>query len=155
MFMQITIGKFKGSTVGAVVLKHADYCKWVLDQRGATGPLAKVKAEAERLISILDGKQILGSCSHSGCQSPPVRFSAYRESSNLPHRWCGACNPYSTGAVPGSLSIITTYRQALSHVESRCAGRQGDYVSIIREIAVAKGLSKRITEKDIATFFGP
>jgi hypothetical protein len=153
--MRITIGKHAGESVAEVVLKHADYCKWLLDKDDASGVLERMRVEAQRLISIFDSKPILGSCNGSGCAKRSVRFSAYRGNSELPHWWCETCSPYLAGASQGKLTIIKTYRDALDHVESTCGGTRGGYSEIIRAMAIAKGLPKRSGEKQIGDFFGP
>lgn len=151
--MLVPFGKHQGKTVGTLVLKHPDYIKWVLAQQGPTGGLKRIRDEAERLIRIFDAKPILGACSGRNCKRPPVIFSAADRSSSLLYQWCDSCDPYQSGAAPGKLTVVRTYRAALNHVESTCGGVKSSYKTIIGVIAQRKGLPKRSGERQVDAFF--
>jgi len=151
--MLVTIGKHKGKTVGTLVLKHPDHIKWVLEQRAASGGLAQIQREAERLIEIFDAKPILGACSGRNCLRQPVRFTAHAGRASALYPWCDSCDPYTAGAPPGTLAEIRTYRDALRHIEWTYEGLSSGYKAIIKAIARSKGLPKRVGEQEIDAFF--
>ena len=68
--------------------------------------------------------------------------------------WCNNCNPDQMGTLYGRIQIIETYLDALKHVRNYCQGRKGDYRNLIRSIAQAKGLGKRVGEERAREFFG-
>jgi transcription elongation factor Elf1 len=147
--MQVTFGKHSGKSVEALLLKEPAYIKWVLEQ-SPSGALLAVKNEAKRLIGKFDSRPYEVRC--NSCNQVATRATVYLD--NLAaHWWCGNCNPYSLGANPGKLQEIRTYSQALQHVECYCRSRQGDFASLIKQLAKAKGLPERATEKKIVEFF--
>jgi hypothetical protein len=152
--MLVTFGKkHQGKTVESLILKEPDYIKWVLEQPNPTGGLARVKAEALRLIGIFDQKPIMGPCNGHGCKQPPVRFSAYAGNSEALYQWCDSCNPYEAGAVSGKLAEIKTYRDALRHVEWTDGGVKSGYKAIVKAMALRKGLPKRSGDAQVKAFF--
>lgn len=76
--MQITFGKYDGETSQEVVVKHASYAKWVLDQ-AASGSLGALQAELKRLVANLDKKLYTCACSTRGCARPVTRLTDVRQ----------------------------------------------------------------------------
>lgn len=148
--MVINIGKFSGKTTESVLIKEPDYVQWTLDQNNAKDALQVIRKDFIRLMEIFDGKPIKKKCYK--CKEPAQKISFYQGNIS-PYFWCGTCDPYCQGALSGKLSIITKYRQALSFVSSTCQGRKSDYKSIIRELAIAKGMPDRITGIEAQSFF--
>src|ERR1041384_2473436 len=126
---------------------------WVLEQANPTGGLGRVQAEALRLISIFDQKPIGRSCMGHECKQPAVRFTAYAGNSVDLYPWCAACDPYQAGANSGKLTVIQTYQDALKHVTWTDGGVKAGYRSILKAMALSKGLPKRSGEAQINTFF--
>jgi hypothetical protein len=135
-----------------VVLKDPDYVQWMLTQSEPSGALARVRAEALRLMATFDAKALVAPCSGHGCRRLATRFSAYAGNTGLLNQWCD-CDPYQTGAAPGKLRILHTYRQGLAHVEQRCGGLKSGYRKIIKLMAQAKGLPTRVGDQQAAAFF--
>lgn len=142
--------KQKGKSTETVILKGADYVKWVIDNKNATGSLLAVQNDFIRLIELFDAKPLQKKCFK--CKSQATRFSFYQGNID-PYFWCDKCDPFIQGAMPGKLSIITKYRQALRFVESTCEKRVADYRGIIKNMSNAKGLPQRITGKQAELFF--
>jgi hypothetical protein len=151
--MQVTFGKHHGKYLTTLILKEPNYVKWVLEQTAAAGPLAQVKAEVERLVSIFDDKPITQGCYGRNCNKQAVKFSAYVGSPSPLCTWYDSCNPYHRGALDGKLVELKTYRKALQHVALTCGERKGRYRAIIKSIALAKGLPKRSRQQHIHAFF--
>lgn len=149
--MQITFGKFDGKTSQVVVLKHASYAKWVLDQT-ASGSLGRLQADLKQLMAILEKKPYTCKCSANGCARPVSRLTAYANNDVDLYAWCSSCDPYSLGANRGKLSIVNTYKDVLNHVESRCGGTQGGYDRIVKTYAKLKGLPARVGATSAAKF---
>ena len=54
--MQVGFGKHKDKSVAMLVLKEPAYVDWLCKTPDPSGPLARVKVEAQRLIKIFDSK---------------------------------------------------------------------------------------------------
>ena len=144
--------KHAGKSVEFLVLKEPDYVKWILDSDDITGPLLSVKNEMLRLIEIFDRKAIIKKCEGQNCDKGATRASLYKNNTS-PMWWCDDCDPDPILALNGRIHMITSYRDALFHVEGHCEGRKSDYQFLIRDLAQAKGLPLRVGEKEIQTFF--
>lgn len=147
--MIITIGKeHKGKSVEIVVLKEPDYTMWVLHKEDAGQQLAFIQKEVRRLISIFDSKPF--TCKCYGCQrSTATRFSLAHPSPS-PYWWCDKCSPRSMGC-DGLLSVGRTYREAMQYAGLRLGKDLTG--GLIRDLAEAKGLPKRVGEKQAEIFF--
>lgn len=152
----VTVGKHKGKSVAALVLKEQKYLRWVLDHPNLTGGLALVRDEARHLLSIFDAKPLQKSCygDRNNCTNPVTYATAYKGDSSGLCFWCDSCDPYDLGAAPLRLTEIRTYEDALNHVRSRCGDYDVEYKGIVRALAAAKGLPKRCGEAQAASFFG-
>ena len=137
-----------------LVLKEPRYIQWLLGQQAAQGEMKRAQAEARRLIRLFDAKPFLKECFGS---TPPAhlaeRCSVYGNVVDAPYWWCNNCNPYQSGADAGKLQVISTYEGALNHVSFFCGNRSRDYKALIKELAEAKGLPKRVSKAQAATFF--
>lgn len=149
--MIVTIGKHKGMPAESVVLKHANYAFWVLGETKATGSLKALRSEFQRLFAILDEKPFARSC--DGCERAATRASFYRNNPEVAHVWCDDCDPYSTGANNGTLTVVKDAAGVRWYVLGSCGGRASDLDVAVRTFARAKGLPTRITESKAAEFF--
>jgi hypothetical protein len=141
--MIIDFGKYQGKSVEWLVLNAPDYLKWVLELAAPTGGLVAVKAEALRLISLFDRKQILKSCLGRGCAKTATQLSGYQGNSYSMYAWCDTCDPYQAGATRWKLRLIRTYNDALDFIQQTCDRRRSAYRAAIGTIARAKGFPER------------
>lgn len=72
--------------------------------------------------------------------------------SAVPMWWCDDCDPRLL-VYEVKFQIIATYEEALDYVKANCEGRKSDYNILIRAFAQAKGLPKRVGEKQAHLFF--
>jgi hypothetical protein len=151
--MIITFGEYRGRSVEWLVLKRPDYVKWILDQPTPTWPLADVKSEVLRLISIFDAKAILKPCGRN-CLVSVSGFEAYDGNPYMLWPVCDMCDPCQNGPAPWKLSVIRTYNDALNFIKQHCDGRGSEYRLAINTIAVAKGFPERSSPARIRKFFG-
>lgn len=151
--MIINFGKKHiGKSVEFLVLKEPSYVKWTLDSDDITGPLLSVKNEMLRLIEIFDRKVIIKKCAGHNCDKGATRTSLYKDNTSLMW-WCDDCGPDPILILNGRIHLISSYREALFHVERYCGGRKSDYQALIRDLAQAKGLPLRAGEKQARSFF--
>lgn len=105
--------------------------------------------EFKRLIAKFDARPFETPC--AGCGATATRASAYRNSSSLMF-WCDNCDPYSSGADRGKLTMIRTYQEALRHVGGTFTAPRTEKRNIILALAHGKGLAKRLTEDAAKAF---
>jgi hypothetical protein len=151
--MIIPVGKYRGKSVEWLLLKAPGYVKWMLEESAITGPLAAVKTEALRLISVFDRKQILKECRGRNCLKAASQLSAYQGNSYDMYAWCDTCDPYQAGAARWKLRLIRTYKEALDFIQRTCDGRRSAYRAAIDTIAIAKGFPDRSSQARLKAFF--
>jgi hypothetical protein len=149
--MVINFGKHAGKSVEFLLLKKPDYVRWVLDLHDAMGPLLSVKNEMIRLIEIFNQKPFLKKC--IGCKERVAIRGSFCEDNPIPWWWCNECEPDSIETLKGRIHLVATYTQALDHAYTYCGGRKADLNFLIRILAEAKGLPKRVSEKQAKEFF--
>ena len=149
--MIINFGKYAGKSVEFLVLKAPDYVKWVLNSDGITGPLLSVKEEMCKLIEIFDRKPFLRKC--TGCKERIAVRASFCDDNPVPWYWCSECEPDPIETRKGRIHFVVTYTQALDHIRNYCGGRKGDLNYLIHFLAEAKGLPKRVGEKQARLFF--
>jgi len=150
--MRIPCGKHKDKSVEWVVLKDPSYIQWVLNEPSPRGWLISFKQETLRLISIFDRKPFFKQCSRPDCGGIATRASL-RKDNPKPMWWCDRCNPYDLILAPERIRIIYGYVEALLHIKHVCGGRKGDLNYLIHALAEAKGLPRRVGEKQARGFF--
>jgi len=142
----IQSGKYEGLATQELVLKQPDWVQFFL-RKNVSG---KVAGELARHISDFDSKPIVEDCFK--CDNTATRVSAYSGNALQPMFWCSSCDPYSLAARKGKLSIMTKYSEALRFVDSTCDGRRSDKRALIRRMAEAKGLPKRVGKAAAVAF---
>ena len=150
--MKVGFGKHKDESVETLVLKEPGYVAWALFEASPSGPLSRVKAEAQRLIAIFDSKPFLRKCCGAGCTKPASRCVVYVDNVKHPTWWCDDCDPYQRGASAGKLTAIRTYKDALTLCDLVCptgAARK----TLVRTMAQEKGLPNRVGKKEAEEFF--
>jgi hypothetical protein len=144
--MRFTVGEHTGRSVETVVLKEPDYVMWMLN-KDVQGPLAYIKNEVRRLIEIFDSKPFTCPCR---CGKTATRFSLAPPSPLL-YWWCDECDPYSSG-YDKLLTVGQAYREAMVYAKLHHLPKD-QTKGLIRRLAEAKGLPKRVTEEQAEEFF--
>jgi hypothetical protein len=143
--MRFQTGKYAGKTYETVLLKNPDFAEWMIGNH-SDGTTAK---QFRALIAIFDRKPFTEKCS---CGKRATRASTYRGIPSLMF-WCDRCPPHSSGAEASKLGTITTVREALDHINWSANGHRQWKRDIVRSLAQAKGLPKRVGEKQAMDFF--
>ncbi|MGO9138152.1 MAG: hypothetical protein ACLQBC_10860 [Syntrophales bacterium] len=145
----INFGKHHGKSCELVLLKDPHYVKWVLETN-VEGPLKQVQIKLVRLVQIFNAKPFITKC--RVCSRPAERATLYKDNAVILYWWCNDCHIY--GNRTGVLSEVSTYESALRYVASVCKKRKSDYQILIKELAQAKGLAKRVGQVQAVEFFG-
>lgn len=150
--MQITVGRHKSKSVELVVLKEPAYVDWLLNEN-VTGRMLQVKTQAQNLIVRFDAKPINKmACYGPSCNALAKRMSLAVE--NLcPYWWCSYCDPHSIGASYGKLAVVSTYRDAINHVQHFSTSPVADCRKLIKTLAASKGLPDRVGDTQAINFF--
>ena len=149
--MMILHGKHTGKSVEWVVLKDPSYTWWVLNEPNANGWLIPARQEALRLLNIFDRKRFLKKCTE--CKERVATKASFCDDSPIPLWWCNECEPDLTETLKGRIHTVITYTQAFDHIRDYSRGRKGDLNYLIHLLAEAKGLLKRVGEKQARSFF--
>ncbi|TAM51214.1 MAG: hypothetical protein EPN57_18340 [Paraburkholderia sp.] len=123
----------------------------MLGKTDASGGLAALRADLQRLVKKFDAKPLAKSCAH--CHKPATLVSAYWGNDEALYPWCDTCDPYTLGALDGKLARLRTFKDAIDHVEFRCGAKKASYDRIVRAFAEAKGLPGRVGEAAAKKFF--
>jgi hypothetical protein len=145
--MRIQSGKHAGELSEVVFLKLPDLVQWMIKK----APDNRLTADFKALKRLFDQKPLRYELCY-GCQKVPVKATAYEQTSGL-YFWCDRCNPYDSGARAGTLSTVNSFDSAMSHADFTCDGNRSVKRNLIRSLANAKGLPKRITENAALNFF--
>lgn len=145
MTLRIQSGPEKGKTAEELLLKKPSKADFIRSSSNSV-----LAGELNRLVSKLDAKDLVSTCHE--CKQPATRYSIYYNNHNCMF-WCDDCDPYTSGAVQGKLTIGRTFDQAITHIDLTANGKKSFKDSVIKEIAVAKGLPKRVGEAQALAFF--
>ena len=143
--VQITSGKHAGKTSQLLMLNHPDYAAWYMGEY----PDAKLSVTLRQHIAKLDGRPFVTSC--QTCGKAATRATAYAGDCELMF-WCDRCDPHGAGAIRGKLHGVRTYGDALRHIQYTADGHKGYMKRIVRSLAEAKGLPKRVGEATAQSF---
>jgi hypothetical protein len=141
--MRLRFGPYAGKSTEVLLLRAPDYADWVLNHR-PDGPLGR---EFSELIAAFDARPLEQACA---CGALARRVRAYRNSTEL-LVLCESCAAHP--ALGDVTSEVTAYAGALEHVrETFVRARRKAQRRIIRRLAAAKGLPRRITEAAAEAF---
>ena len=143
-FTRLKFGKHKGKTHEEVLLKHPDYAQWMIEHL----PESAHQAIISRMQDF-DDKPFTADCDRE-CGRKATRVTACGDSSGLCF-WCDECDPLSNGA--RRVAILYTLTGLLQHVDANADGNRAVKRRIVRRLAAAKGLPKRVGEKEALEFF--
>ncbi len=142
--MRLRFGRHAGHTTERLLLRAPDYAEWVM-RRQPNGPVGRAFSDLARR---LDAKPFTENCVLCGDRAESA--GAYPDSVALILR----CEPCRAKPDAAGLEPCSTFRQAVAHVAETCARAQTrNKRRIIRTLARAKGLERRITEAEAARFF--
>lgn len=124
----------------------------MLDEVSLKPPLLDYKLYAVELVQRFDQMPYVRMCS-GGCLRTATRAATCCDNV-VPTFWCNSCKPCEARPCPGTVSLIDTYVQAVTHVQARlktpsCA----KIAKPIQVMALAKGLPKRSSRRDQLEFF--
>ena len=143
--MRFKSGNHEGKTAEEVFIKHPDFAQWTIERYpGSPHGQAFI-----RLTQQFDDKPFTADC-HRECGQKATRASANRDGGLL-FFWCDNCDPFSTGV--HGLRIIHALSESLQHVDLKAGGNRALKRRIVRRLAAAKGLPKRVGEKEALEFF--
>lgn len=145
--MVLRYGPHAGKSTELVVLKFPDWVQFYIQNNRNS----RVGGELVSLIRRFDELEFAKKCFQ--CKSRATRSSLYAGNAEDAMYWCDECDPYSLAAPQGKLVLITKYNEALGFVANRCGDKRGEKRDVIRRLAEAKGLPKRLGEKSAAQFF--
>jgi len=146
--MRFKSGNHEGETTEEVLLKHPNFAQWTIE-RYPESPRGQAFI---RLSQEFDEKPFTADC-HEKCGLKATRATACRDSSGL-YFWCDECDPFSTGARQVAvIYVIYTLSELLRHVDSNADGNRALKRRIVRRLAKAKGLPKRVGEEEALNFF--
>ena len=143
--MLFKTGKHAGMSTEEVLLKEPDFAQWYVSKY----PDAKHAKDFKRLIRVFDAKPLLKKCS---CDKVAIYANASEGSASLMFR-CDSCSLYS--GARGLSCTIDSFGQALGHIDLTFGGTRGGKRTIVRELAEAKGLPRRVGKTQAEAFFAP
>jgi hypothetical protein len=147
--MRFKSGKHEGMITEQVALTEPHFAQWTIEQY----PESPHGQEFIRHWRDFDDKPFTEDC-HGECGRKATRASAYRGGPSL-FFWCNKCSPSSTGAHSGKLTTIHTVSELLQHVDWSAGGNRALKTRLVRQLAEAKGLPKRVGEAQALEFFSP
>lgn len=158
--MLVEFGKHATLDVRQLVLRHPDYVQWMLEQSQTGGRMALVAAKAREYITAFDSKKFAATCPGTikgvQCGRVVTRGTAYQSSGGFNgdmYFWCDTCDPYQFHA-NAVLIEVRKYSDAWRVAKQYGEGKS-DCIAIVKSLARAKGMPKRVTESALTSFFGP
>lgn len=144
--VRLRYGPHGGRTTETLLLRVPDYAWWMLEN----SPTSRVSREFAELVTRFDAKPMTAHC--QSCGQHATHASAYSGSVDL-HFFCDECRLYE-GATPHGFSPdIRTVAAAVGHAETTSPRRRRRSVrAIVRNLARAKGLPRRVTEEAAEVF---
>ena len=148
--MRLQFGPHKGRTTETLLLRVPDYAWWVLEH----SPTSRLAGDFSRLKAAFDARPFAAHC--QSCGQDATHASAYAGSVDL-HASCDECRLYEPAQAPlGFSGDLRTFQAAVRHAEATSPRRRRRNVrAIVRNLARAKGLPKRVTESAAERFFEP
>jgi hypothetical protein len=160
--MAVRLRSRGGTSAEVLVLTDPAYVVEVLRSEGATGRLAELRAQLERVVKRFDEKAIVRNCHAPDCMGRSMIGRQHGEDHATlarvprgrvrPTWWCGDCNFTEFGSSDES-EVIVTFADAVRYVQQFCGGRAQALRSLVGALARAKGLPARAGEAEIVAFF--
>lgn len=141
--MDMSFGKHKDKAVAWVLLTKPDYFLWMKKKE------LQDKKEYQfmlDLLKIFNSKPFNKVKCNGACNgaNTPTKLSLYRGNYNLEYWFCDECDPYSQGAMNGTLSTVSNYQDIIGHKQSEF---------LIKAFCLAKSVPERKTKKALKEYF--
>ena len=151
--MYITLKNGKNILLELLMLKNPKYVRWILHFKGIYGHYVDAKEEEiPHLMNLFDSKPILKKCFKKDCNNMPTRF-AINEYNGAVCCFCDSCKIDNEGGTYSWSNPIHTYNEALNYARYHGGNTKTSFKYLITKMAEAKGLPKRVGEKEAMRFF--
>lgn len=145
--MRLQYGRHQGRTAETLLLRAPDYALWVMGHQ----PDGRLAQHFRELAAAFDARPL--QCDCQACGAPATRAAALPERSEL-YFFCDACALYPAAAPLGTAQDLRTLKDLADHVERTARRRAVARLrALVRRMAQAKGLPRRITEPGAEAFF--
>jgi hypothetical protein len=145
--MDFRTGKYAGKSFEVVLLKDPAYAHW-LSIKGQLG----IAKEFQKLIKWFDEKPMTAPCVK--CGNTATRATGYDGGTGLKLLfYCENCDDPWIDEAQGRL--IRTFNDAIKFIDDTRKGKKTAKQAIIRKLAEAKGLPKRISAEAAHDFLRP
>lgn len=145
--------KDKNNLVELLVLNGSSRIRWIIGKENPEGQLRPVWLHSIDLINRFDAKPFLRRCFHQGCKNSATCCTVYSNNVSSVEWWCDECASRKFSDFHGKIRIIRTYQNAIDHIDCYCKGRKTALKTLIRAMAEAKGLPKRVGKIQAENFF--
>ena len=137
--MRLRFGRYAGMTTEALILRRPDYAVWMLRE----APYGVVGGDFTSLIQRFDA-QVRGGADGTTCLAAPNQTDLVVADAVKAER-LAACG----------LSRIGGFWDAVAHVERRSVrGRRQALRRLVRNLALARGMPRRFTDRAALAFLG-
>lgn len=145
--MRLQYGRYQGRTAETLLLRTPDYALWVLRHQ----PEGRLAEYFQALVAAFDARPLQRACQACGAQA--TRAAALPGRGEL-YFFCDACALYPDAAPLGAAQDLRTLADLADHVERTARRRAAPRLrALVRRMAQAKGLPRRITEPAATAFF--
>lgn len=149
--MIIRCGMYTSLSTEHVLIYDPEYVWRLFNLRGIYGELLRTKEDIERLIITFDSMPFKRKCFARNCKNQATRVSLVSRDSNL-YYWCDECDIKKEAGLQCEPTVIKTYMGAVNFLHLYRATKS-EFRLMIVELANAKGLPERKTEKALQRFF--
>lgn len=141
--VDMSFGKHKDKAVAWLLLTKPDYFMWMKQKGMQDKPEYRFMLN---LVQKLNSKPFNKAKCNGTCNgaNTPTRLSLYKGIFNLEYWFCDECDPYSQGAMSGTLSTVSKYEDIIRHRQSQ---------TLIKTFSRAKGVPERKTKKALQEYF--
>jgi hypothetical protein len=145
--MEFRQGKHAGKSFEEVLLKDPATAQW-LSVKGAPG----IAKEFQKLIKRFDQKPMTAPC--ASCGNTAAKAALFDGGTGLKlYLYCDGCEDAWTDEAEGR--VLRTFDDAMKFIDDSRKGNKTAKTAIIRELARAKGLPKKISGDAALDFFKP
>jgi hypothetical protein len=147
--MRFKSGKHEGMTTEQASLTEPDFAQWTIEQYPES-PHGQAFIQHTRDF---DNKPFTEVC-HGKCGRKATWANAFFDGGLL-FFWCDKCDPAPAGVRPDKLMTLTGFSDLLQRIDWCAGGNRRLKRLLVRQLAEAKGLAKRVGEAQALEFFSP